>query len=110
MFIPNQKVICIDANIPPQWWEFVHPLKQDGLYTIRDIVRGTKGQEDMEEVAVYLHEIHNSINSHGIERGYSAERFAPLKEQEQEQVEDDRSWQPDRAYQAQYAYASVSHD
>lgn len=82
MFQPGQKVACIDAQIPPQLWEFVKPLKKDAIYTIRDLVPGISGSGEEGNVAVYLEEIVNTINDHGIERGYNAERFAHLQTEE----------------------------
>ena len=48
-------------------------------YVIRDIVPGVAVHGGEGEVAVYLVEIIGSVNAHGIERGFNAERFAPLQ-------------------------------
>lgn len=78
MFLPNQKVVCVDDKLPVEAWEFVKPLRKGSIYTIRDIVPGIALNGGEGEVAVYLVEIQNTVNPHGIERGYNAERFAPL--------------------------------
>jgi hypothetical protein len=88
MFQTNQRVACVNADIPPRLWEFVKPLVKDAIYTIRAIVPGTKDGRT-HDVAVYLHEILNTVNEHGIERGYAHERFAPL----QEDTEDVSLWE-----------------
>ena len=54
-------------------------LPQEGsTYTIRDIVPGIGLTGDEGEIAVYLCEIKGPLNAHGIERGFRADRFAPL--------------------------------
>lgn len=87
MFTPGQKVVCIDDKIIPEWQRLMAPLMEGTTYTIRDIVRGTRGKTDEEEVAVYLHEIHNPRNPGGLEYGYNAERFAPLAPAQEETEE-----------------------
>ena len=78
MFNKNQRVVCINADFIPELWEYVHPLVKDKIYTIRDIVPGISIHGEPGNITVYLAEIHNTVNSFGIERGYNAERFAPL--------------------------------
>lgn len=79
MFQLNQRVVCLNGEIPPQLWEYVKPLVKGKIYTIRNVVPGTKDGKT-HDLAVYLHEVHNTVNEHGIERGYAHERFAPLQE------------------------------
>lgn len=86
MFIPNQKVVCCEPVISPEAAQYVGPLIKNKIYTIRNIVPGINIHEGEGEVAVYLHEITNSVNPHGIERGYNAERFAPLAEVDEEEL------------------------
>jgi hypothetical protein len=78
MFQPNQRIVCIDADFDPRLWEYIKPLVKDAIYTVRDLVPGM-GPDGQPTNAVYLHEITNSVNAHGIERGYAPERFAPLQ-------------------------------
>ena len=52
--------------------------KEGSTYTIRDIVPGIGLTGDEGEIAVYLCEIKGPLNAHGIERGFRADRFAPL--------------------------------
>lgn len=79
MFQLNQRVVCLDGEIPPSLWEYVKPLVKGKIYTIRNVAPGTKDGKT-HDLAVYLHEVLNTVNEHGIERGYSHERFAPLQE------------------------------
>lgn len=68
MFTTGQKVVCIDD----EFTEFIKvrysalPTK-NSIYTVRDV-----------EVAIYLEELINPANQAGTERGFNAERFAPL--------------------------------
>jgi len=84
MFNKGQRVACVDANLPAETWEFVKPLMKNGIYTIRDVIPGISIDGKEGNVAVYLEEILNTVNAHGIERGYNAERFAPLEEDYEE--------------------------
>ncbi len=80
MFLPNQKVVCIDGTFPLGIEKLYTELPKEGTtYTIRDIVPGVGLTGDEGEVAVYLCEIRGPLNAHGIERGFRAERFAPLQ-------------------------------
>lgn len=79
MFTPKQKVACINATLHPSLWQYVKPLVKDAIYTIRDVVPGIAPNGEKGNVTVYLEEIFNTVNDHGIERGYNAERFAPLQ-------------------------------
>lgn len=88
MFVPNQQVVCCDDNISPAALEFVQPLIKDKMYTVRDVVPGININGGEGEVTVYLVEITNSINPAGIERGYNAERFAPLAPPVEEEIEE----------------------
>ncbi len=80
MFLPNQKVVCIDGRFPIGIEKLYSELPKEGnTYTIRDIVPGVGLTDEEGEVAVYLMEITGPLNAHGIERGFRAERFAPLQ-------------------------------
>ena len=80
MFLPNQKVVCIDGRFPLGIGTLYHELPKEGsTYTIRDIVPGIGLTGDEGEIAVYLCEIQGPLNAHGIERGFRADRFAPLQ-------------------------------
>src|SRR5438874_10292620 len=79
MFLPNQKVVCVDGIFPLGIEQLYAELPKEGsTYTIRDIVPGVGLTGEEGEVAVYLIEIKGPLNAHGIERGFKAERFAPL--------------------------------
>lgn len=79
MFTTGQKVVCIDD----EFTEFIKvrysalPTK-NSIYTVRDVVLGCNYQGEAGEVAIYLEELINPANQAGTERGFNAERFAPL--------------------------------
>ncbi len=83
--MPGQKVVCVDGKFALGLEKFFPSLPHEGeTYTIRDLVPGISPQMGEGEVAVYLIEIIGSTNAHGIERGFNAERFAPLETDIQE--------------------------
>ena len=89
MFLPNQKVVCVDGKFPLGIEELYAELPKEGsTYTIRDIVPGVGLTGEEGEVAVYLIEIKGPVNAHGIERGFRADRFAPLQTTEEEVEEE----------------------
>ena len=89
MFLPNQKVVCVDGQFPLGIEKFYGELPKEGAtYTIRDIVPGVGLTGEEGEVALYLCEIKSPLNQHGIERGFRAERFAPLQTDEEEAAEE----------------------
>ena len=83
MFVPNQKVVCVDGKFPLGVEKLYNrfPVK-DQIYVIRDIVPGQALSGAEGEVAVYLVGLVNPTNKVGVERGFNAERFAPLSYQE----------------------------
>jgi hypothetical protein len=87
MFIPNQKVVCVDDKFPLGIEKLYNQLPvKDQIYVIRDIVPGVSLQGSEGEVAVYLIGLVNPTNKLGIERGFNAERFAPLSFKEVEEA------------------------
>ena len=83
MFVPNQKVVCIDDNFPLGIGKLYNQLPvKDHIYVIRDVVPGQALSGAEGEVAVYLIGLVNPTNKVGVERGFNAERFAPLSYQE----------------------------
>ena len=88
MFQPGQKVACVDDQFPLGIEKLYTSLPtKDEIYTIRDLLPGVSLQNSEGEVAVYLVELVNPANKHGIEYGFNAERFAPLQTDEDEAVE-----------------------
>ena len=80
MFLPNQAVVCVNGRFPLGIEKLYTELPKEGTtYTIRDIVPGVGLTGDEGEIAVYLLEIKAPLNAHGIERGFRADRFAPLQ-------------------------------
>jgi hypothetical protein len=89
MFLPNQKVVCVDGNFPIGIEKLYSELPKEGsTYTIRDIVPGIGLTGEEGETAVYLCEITGPLNAHGIERGFRADRFAPLQTSEEFEEEE----------------------
>jgi hypothetical protein len=83
MFIPNQKVVCVDDKFPLGIEKLYNQLPvKDQIYVIRDIVPGQSLAGTEGEVAVYLIGLVNPTNKVGVERGFNAERFAPLSYKE----------------------------
>jgi hypothetical protein len=88
MFAPGQKVACIDAKFPLGIENLYTALpKQDAIYTVRDLLPGVSLQNTEGETALYLVELVNPANRHGVEYGFNAERFAPLETVEDEEEE-----------------------
>ena len=89
MFLPNQKVVCVNGRFPLGIEKLYFELPKEGVtYTIRDIVPGIGLTGEEGETAVYLCEISGPLNAHGIERGFRADRFAPLQTSEAEAEEE----------------------
>jgi hypothetical protein len=89
MFLPNQKVVCVDGRFPLGVEKLFSELPKEGAtYTIRDIVPGISLTGEEGETAVYLCEITGPLNAHDIERGFRADRFAPLQRSEATEEEE----------------------
>jgi hypothetical protein len=89
MFLPNQKVVCVDGRFPIGIEQLYSELPKEGTtYTIRDIVPGVGLTGEEGETAVYVCEITGPLNAHGIERGFRADRFAPLQMDEESAEEE----------------------
>jgi hypothetical protein len=83
MFLPGQAVVCVDDAFPLGIEALYDELPKKGVtYHIRDLVPGCDFQANPGEMAVYLTELRNPCNKVGIERGFKAERFVPLDEEE----------------------------
>ncbi|NDG27456.1 MAG: hypothetical protein EB120_09815 [Proteobacteria bacterium] len=87
MYVTGQKVVCINDDFPPQckrdYWELP---KKNSIYTIRSVEVGINYQLEEGQIAVTLKELRNPSSStppHR-ERGFLAERFAPLQGMEDE--------------------------
>ena len=85
MFATGQKVACVDDQFPLGIEKLYTALpKKDVVYTVRDVMPGVSLKNTEGEVAIYLVELVNPANPHGIEYGFNAERFAPLETDEDE--------------------------
>ncbi len=79
----------MDGKFPLGIEQLYSELPKEGTtYTIRDIVPGVGLTGEEGETAVYLCEITGPLNAHGIERGFRADRFAPLETIEEEAEEE----------------------
>lgn len=84
MLTPGQKVVCINAEIPPYLRDEVKPLQAGQVYTVRGFRPGYDPENGVANVcAVYLEGVRNVVNVKGIENGYSLARFAPAPESAQ---------------------------
>jgi hypothetical protein len=82
MFLPGQKVVCVDDVFAEEIKRFYWKLPVAGVtYTVRDILPGIAPSGEMGEVCVYLTELINPCSDKPPypERGFRAERFAPLE-------------------------------
>ena len=80
MFEPGQQVVCIDDNFVPEIRDYFNALPVKGTtYTVRDLVPG-QHWDMQEEPAIYLVELVNAPNQHGIEPGFQSRRFAEPEE------------------------------
>lgn len=78
MFDINTKVVCVDDRFPAGINDIFNALPSKGsIYTVRDIVPGQdwrlKGT-----CAIYLAELVNRPNQHGIEPGFACYRFREM--------------------------------
>ncbi len=82
MYLPGQKVICVDdvfsEGIQKYYWKL--PVK-GVAYTVRDLIPGIDPSGEPGEMCVYLVELINPCSDRPPypERGFKAERFRPLQ-------------------------------
>jgi len=82
MFLPRQKVVCVDDVFPEAIKKFYWKLPVKGVtYTIRDLVPGVDIGGEGGEMCTYLVELINPCSDAPPypERGFKAERFRPLE-------------------------------
>ena len=65
---------------------------------MRDLVPGVSLQNTEGETAIYLVELVNPENQHGIEYGFNAERFAPLETADETEEEEIFATEPELAH------------
>lgn len=95
---------CVDDQFPLGIEKLYTALpKKDVVYTVRDILPGVSLKNTEGEVAIYLVELTNPANRHGIEYGFNAERFAPLETDEDEIA----AWQEETATAREVVPAGV---
>ena len=82
MFLPGQKVVCVNAVFPEGIKKFYWKLPVHGVtYTVRDLLPGIDANGEPGELCVYLVELLNPFSDKPPypERGFKAERFRPLE-------------------------------
>ena len=82
MFLPGQKVVCVNDVFPDAIKKFYWKLPVRGVtYTIRDLVPGIDPVGEAGEMCVYLVELINPCSDMPPypERGFKAERFVRSK-------------------------------
>ena len=82
MYLPGQKVVCVDDVFPAGIQEFYWKLPVKGVtYTVRDLIPGIDTNGEPGEMCVYLVEMINPCSDKPPypERGFKAERFRPLE-------------------------------
>jgi hypothetical protein len=93
MYLPGQKVVCVDDAFPDAVKKFYWKLPVKGVtYTVRDLVPGIDVNGELGEMCVYLVELINPCSDAPPypERGFKAERFRPLETDDEtnEELED----------------------
>ena len=82
MFDTNTKVVCVDDRFPAGVNDIFNALPRKGtIYTVRDVVPA-QDWKLQGAVAVYLQELKNRPNEHGIEPGFNCFRFRELTPEE----------------------------
>jgi len=82
MYLPGQKVVCVDDVFPAGIQKFYWKLPVKGVtYTVRDLIPGIDTSGEPGEMCVYLVELINPCSDKPPypERGFKAERFRPLE-------------------------------
>jgi hypothetical protein len=82
MFLPGEKVVCVDDVFADAIKQFYWKLPVRGVtYTIRDLLPGIDARGEPGEMCVYLVELLNPCSDKPPypERGFKAERFRPLE-------------------------------
>ncbi len=82
MFLPSQKVVCVDDVFPEAIKKYYWKLPVKGVtYTVRDLIPGIDTSGEPGEMCVYLVELINPCSDKPPypERGFRAERFRPLE-------------------------------
>lgn len=89
--VVGQRVVCVDDKFPDGIGQIYDELPVEGeVYRIRDVVLGINYKGEPGEVCLYLEELNNPLSKtppHP-ERGFNAERFRPLEEDEEEMEEE----------------------
>ena len=83
MFECGAKVVCVDDAFPLGIRDIMNALPRKGAeYTVRDVVPGSGwgGREKDQQPSVYLVELVNQPNQHGVEPGFACRRFVDIEE------------------------------
>jgi len=90
--IVGQKVVCINDEFHQGIRKLYTDLpKKDVIYTVRSVELGANDKAEPGEVCIRLVELKNPKGTVAPfpERGFNAERFAPLEEKPDEQAEEE---------------------
>lgn len=87
MFDTNTKAVCVNDRFPAGVNDIFNALPKKGIiYSVRDVVPAQDWQLKG-AVAVYLQELKNRPNQHGIEPGFNCFRFRELNPEELKESE-----------------------
>ena len=92
MYLPGQKVVCVDDVFPEAIKKFYWKLPVKGVtYKVRDLIPGIDTNGEPGEMCVYLVELINPCSDTPPypERGFKAERFRPLETDTETESETD---------------------
>ncbi len=92
MYLPGQKVVCVDDVFPSGIQKYYWKLPVKGVtYTVRDLIPGIDPSGEPGEMCVYLTELINPCSDMPPypERGFKAERFRPLETDTETESETD---------------------
>lgn len=82
MFQTGQKVVCVDGKFDPVILKFYKEVPVEGVtYTVRGTTVGISPKGEEGELCVYVVELNNPCSEKPphMERGFNANRFAPLE-------------------------------
>ncbi len=90
MFLTGQHVVCVDGHFPLGIEKYYTALPKEGKsYVVRGTAPGLSLKHEEGEIAVYLVGLVNPTSSKSPfrERGFKCERFRPLEELTDEEIE-----------------------
>ena len=109
MFAPGQKVACVDDQFPLGIEKIVHRAAEKGCRFIPSatLCRASAWQNAEGETALYLVELVNPANRHGIEYGFNAERFRAAGETDEDELAEEEISEEDLSRKRQCSCLAV---